>query len=112
MAKQTTTPVLLTTGLVTQHTVSSGQQPSLVVLHMVHTHSSVVNVEVQFIDSGQTANDKYIIVETQTGTNELAAGETRDMPRVMFKDAGAFLQARADVASKIAFFASILEESV
>ncbi len=112
MAKQATTPVLLGTGLTTQHTVSSGMQTSLVVLHMVNTHSSVVNVEVQFIDSGQTANDKYIIFESQTGTNELAAGETREYTSVMFKNAGSFIQARSDVASKIAFCASILEESV
>ena len=111
MARKFSAPSLLTTGLVTQHTISAGVDSTLISAQMVNLHTSAINVRMELIGSGQTAGDRWAIMQTQTGTNDLSPGETRVFTHTLFRDAGTYLQASASTGAKIAFSSSILEEA-
>ena len=111
MPKRDTPSVELTDSLVTLYTVSSGYQLTLIELIFHNRDTSSRLITVHLVPSGGAAGDSNELIGSQSGTNELKKGETRAYRFNLFKDPGSFIQAKADVTSKVTMFLNALEET-
>ena len=113
MARKNVDGVQLTGSLVTLYTVTAGFQLTYIEITMHNTDTSARQVECQFIPSGQSANDKYKVVDLLAGSkNDLKAGETRVYRGTPMLDPGDFIQMLADTTLKVNVRMGILEEAV
>lgn len=97
MARIRVDGTLLTTSLVTMHTVNNNVQATFVEIRITNDDTVDRLPEVQFIPQGQSAAAKYKEFAPQAG-NAVRAGETVVIRRYPMLDAGDFIQAKKDSA--------------
>jgi len=112
MARIGKDPLQLTASLVTQHTINTSVQGTLVEITLTNHDTSERLVDVHFVPTGGSASDANKIIGLQAGENALLPGELRRYQFIPYLDAGDFIQMKADVAAKVTRGLSILEEAV